>query len=463
MIAQSDLIRFAGADTLYWFSKHGAVFTLCCGPEHNCTSPGKIPHEEEWQLHPHTLAEAEQHLKHGGNVGQLTDNLAQVDLDVYADVFLERFGFEQAPYIAREDQTRAKILIRLTEIPTDAHGQKWKLHQRSKHPCIELLYRQNAVVAGVHVSGQTIRLENPNGEIPVMTWAQAMEMCDTWLAILRGDLLHMAEVQEIPTPAKKYKPEHDPVECLNQAAKAVSMPIKTIGDLHDAVLRAWTPLKVFERFGLATNDTRTEKDGWVRVFGNGGLFVNGEGTDQFWCLTGAAGDTKVPGGGAVQAWTWCKSDKTNFIVRGEEFINILIEMAQAAGLVLPAELIKIRNKLPKASKNGHQKFDFRDLVDFSDEEGQTAPGNWSALDGTLKPIEWDWPLWLAKGVLTMLSAKSGIGKSLLVLRIAGCYLNGWPWPDGTPFTGERGSILWCEAEAAQALNLERAKAWGLPS
>jgi hypothetical protein len=30
------------------------------------------------------------------------------------------------------------------------------------------------------------------------------------------------------------------------------------------------------------------------------------------------------------------------------------------------------------------------------------------------------------------------------------------------YRGETGSVLWCEAEAAQAVNLERARAWGLP-
>jgi hypothetical protein len=57
---------------------------------------------------------------------------------------------------------------------------------------------------------------------------------------------------------------------------------------------------------------------------------------------------------------------------------------------------------------------------------------------------------------------TGEGKSILALRICGSYLMGWPWPDGSPFTGKTGNVIWCEAEAAQALNLERAKKWGLP-
>ena len=78
------------------------------------------------------------------------------------------------------------------------------------------------------------------------------------------------------------------------------------------------------------------------------------------------------------------------------------------------------------------------------------------------PIEFVWNPWLAKGFLSLLVSRSGDGKSLLALRLCGCFLMGLPWPDGTPFTGEKGSILWIETEAAQALNRARAKEWGYP-
>lgn len=87
---------------------------------------------------------------------------------------------------------------------------------------------------------------------------------------------------------------------------------------------------------------------------------------------------------------------------------------------------------------------------------------WEDMAESIGPIVWDWPLWMAQGILVILAGESGGGKSALALRVCGCYLKGWPWPDGTPFTGKTGAVLWCEAEAAQALNLSRAKAWGLP-
>jgi putative DNA primase/helicase len=88
--------------------------------------------------------------------------------------------------------------------------------------------------------------------------------------------------------------------------------------------------------------------------------------------------------------------------------------------------------------------------------------SWERLKQSLGPIEWDWPGWMAKGFLTVLAAEPGMGKSLLCLRLAGCLMAGWDWPDGSPFRGERRKVIWCEGEGSQALNLSRAKGWGLP-
>lgn len=87
---------------------------------------------------------------------------------------------------------------------------------------------------------------------------------------------------------------------------------------------------------------------------------------------------------------------------------------------------------------------------------------WADMARTLGPIEWAWQGWLPKGMLTILAGESGAGKSALALRLCACYLRGDPWPDGSKFTGEIGAVVWCEAEAAQALNLNRAKSWNLP-
>lgn len=87
---------------------------------------------------------------------------------------------------------------------------------------------------------------------------------------------------------------------------------------------------------------------------------------------------------------------------------------------------------------------------------------WADLQGELGPVQFEWLPWLAKGFLTIIAGASGNGKSILALRMAGCYLNNLPLPDGHDFDGETGAILWAEAEAAQALNLERATKWKYP-
>ncbi len=99
-------------------------------------------------------------------------------------------------------------------------------------------------------------------------------------------------------------------------------------------------------------------------------------------------------------------------------------------------------------------------------KGKSAPAmaisSWLDLGKAVSAVTWHWERWLSPGFLHLLASKSGMGKSSLALRIAGCYLLGWDWPDGSRFQEEQGSVLWCESESAQALNLQRAGKWGLP-
>lgn len=107
--------------------------------------------------------------------------------------------------------------------------------------------------------------------------------------------------------------------------------------------------------------------------------------------------------------------------------------------------------------------DYDPLEKLAEEFGILAYGaTWQDMDALIGPIEWEWQPWLSKGLLTLVAGEPGQGKSVLMLRIAATYLMGSDWPDSTPFAGEMGGVLWCESEAAQAINLDRAKQWGLP-
>jgi energy-coupling factor transporter ATP-binding protein EcfA2 len=88
---------------------------------------------------------------------------------------------------------------------------------------------------------------------------------------------------------------------------------------------------------------------------------------------------------------------------------------------------------------------------------------WADLDRVFGPIEWEWGGWIPRGFLTLLVGESGVGKSILALHFCALFLGAQGlWPDSTDFGGATGDVLWVEAEAAQWLNWERARSWGLP-
>lgn len=101
---------------------------------------------------------------------------------------------------------------------------------------------------------------------------------------------------------------------------------------------------------------------------------------------------------------------------------------------------------------------------MTEEEAEKTPeySTWSDATKVIGPIEWDWPGWLAKGFLHILVGEVGNGKSTIALRIGGVYLIGLDWPDGTPYEGPLACVVWCEAEAGQAMNLSRAALMDLP-
>ena len=121
-----------------------------------------------------------------------------------------------------------------------------------------------------------------------------------------------------------------------------------------------------------------------------------------------------------------------------------------------------------------------------------TPSTWDNLGNILAPIGWDWPGWLPRGFLTILASEPGAGKSLLCLHLAATYIESRPWPDGAPFPNSSAAtddatdddasgvasdsfsesgrvvsnagsvaVLWCESESSHALNLQRARRWGV--
>lgn len=79
---------------------------------------------------------------------------------------------------------------------------------------------------------------------------------------------------------------------------------------------------------------------------------------------------------------------------------------------------------------------------------------------TLKPVSWLWPGWIPRGMLSLLGAYQGTGKSYFVLDLARTVIHGGPWPDGNP-ADRIGNVIYVEAEAIPQVTNERAQALGI--
>ena len=78
---------------------------------------------------------------------------------------------------------------------------------------------------------------------------------------------------------------------------------------------------------------------------------------------------------------------------------------------------------------------------------------------TLPPIEWLWPDWIPRGMITLLGAVPGAGKSYLALDLARRIIAGEPFPDGAaqPLPGR--SVVYVDAESVPQILSERARLW----
>ena len=141
-----------------------------------------------------------------------------------------------------------------------------------------------------------------------------------------------------------------------------------------------------------------------------------------------------------------KASRRKLIGLGHE----LIDFGKKSNAVIGDSLAKARSRLDEVTS-----ITLRDLH-------QNNESTWEDLNKIFEPLTWSWKGWLPNGMLVILAGEPGSGKSALALWIAATFTDGRNWPDGQPFTGDTGKVLWVECEAAQALNLERARIWEPP-
>jgi archaellum biogenesis ATPase FlaH len=83
------------------------------------------------------------------------------------------------------------------------------------------------------------------------------------------------------------------------------------------------------------------------------------------------------------------------------------------------------------------------------------------LSGELLPIEWLWPGWIPLGMITLLGAAPGVGKSNLCLELARRVIHGEKFPDGKACSKPRSNVLYVDAENVPQIINQRAVSWDM--
>lgn len=82
---------------------------------------------------------------------------------------------------------------------------------------------------------------------------------------------------------------------------------------------------------------------------------------------------------------------------------------------------------------------------------------------TLRPITWLWQDWIPMGMLSLLGAQPGSGKSLLALDLARRIIHGMDFPDGSDVsTVDAGKpVIYVDGECVPQIITERAQTWAV--
>lgn len=80
---------------------------------------------------------------------------------------------------------------------------------------------------------------------------------------------------------------------------------------------------------------------------------------------------------------------------------------------------------------------------------------------TLPEIDWLWQHWIPRGMLSLLGAAPGVGKSLLALDLAHRIVDGRVFPDDSPIPEPGRPCLYVDAEAIPQLHQARASSWNM--
>jgi len=78
---------------------------------------------------------------------------------------------------------------------------------------------------------------------------------------------------------------------------------------------------------------------------------------------------------------------------------------------------------------------------------------------SLPEVTWLWPDWIPHGMITLLGAAPGTGKSYLALDLARCIIAGDRFPDGAPVPQPGANVIYVDAEDCPQIINRRAELW----
>lgn len=296
----------------------------------------KAPIENDWQLKPLPADVARQIVTSGWSVGAHcganSANLIMIDVDCESHLIFDAFPtLATLPYIYRENAPSVKLLVHSdSPLPNASFTTIWPNPDKpGKFHHFHMLStgKQGVIPPSGHPSGVPYCL-NPNGHTFVPTWSAAdiMAIWDT----MKGQFEKPKEARNTP---KKHTPSprrRRPATVKPQIV-ASGQDFDWPGFVDDVLARFDLEGYAIAEFG---SNTRREKDGQLKIRGNGGLFVKG---DQWFCFKDDVG------GGPFELIAYKLNGNTN---TKADWANILKVAADFAGVAWPVFETKRVNGKP---------------------------------------------------------------------------------------------------------------------
>jgi hypothetical protein len=306
------MIDIASTHDIAYLAQHaGGFFALPRGRTKGQDANGLPTFETGWQSNPHEAPEAFLHARAGNNVGYLTGKfggIIVIDIDRDYPAVVDSLGpYARTVKIKRSNALdRGKLVFRASfPVATQSWTPEgWVPPQGEKRsPWAELLSDgRHALFHGEYDGGQYF-LEDKEFGIAELT---DDDLALVWYKVTIGR-------SGLPEPV------------LVQEKRQRATTEKTQDASKDLILDAWSTFDVFDYHARAT-EAKEEKNGEVRLLGNGGLLIkaNGEG---WYCFADDKG-----GGDSISAWAYCTRRSPSLV--GRAYWDVLKEMAAAKGIPL---------------------------------------------------------------------------------------------------------------------------------